>query len=77
LSSAACVALVRAANAVGQPVTCDVVAKHLQLIDVDIGYFEAQFRLDPPLLAELDRYSILAELADGTIYSICSHHNTH
>ncbi|WP_438332212.1 dihydroorotase [Burkholderia pseudomallei] len=74
LSSAAGVALVRAAKAEGLPVTCDVGANHLHLIDVDIGYFDAQFRLDPPLRAERDREAIRAALADGAIDAICSDH---
>ncbi|ONA26111.1 dihydroorotase [Burkholderia pseudomallei] len=74
LSSSAGVALVRAAKAEGLPVTCDVGANHLHLIDVDIGYFDAQFRLDPPLRAERDREAIRAALADGTIDAICSDH---
>lgn len=74
LSSAAGIALVRAAKAEGLPVTCDVSANHLHLIDVDIGYFDAQFRLDPPLRSERDREAIRAALLDGTIDAICSDH---
>jgi dihydroorotase len=47
---------------------------HLHLIDVDIGYFDSQFRLDPPLRSERDREAIRAALADGTIDAICSDH---
>jgi dihydroorotase len=74
LSSAAGVELVRAAKAEGLPVTCDVSANHLHLIDMDIGYFDAQFRLDPPLRQQRDREAIRAGLADGTIDAICSVH---
>jgi dihydroorotase len=74
LSSAAGVALVRAAKAEGLPVTCDVSANHIHLIDMDIGYFDAQFRLDPPLRQQRDREAIRAGLADGTIDAICSDH---
>ncbi len=74
LSSAAGVALVRAAKAEGLPVTADVTANHLHLIDLDIGYFDAQFRLDPPLRAQRDRDAIRAALADGTLDAICSAH---
>ncbi|MFD1557802.1 dihydroorotase [Paraburkholderia silviterrae] len=74
LSSAAGVALVRAAKAEGLPVTCDVTANHMHLIDMDIGYFDAQFRLDPPLRQQRDREAIRAGLADGTIDAICSQH---
>ncbi|PMS36891.1 dihydroorotase [Trinickia symbiotica] len=74
LSSAAGIALVREAKAEGLPVTCDVSANHIHLIDVDIGYFDAQFRLDPPLRSQRDREAIRAGLADGTIDAICSDH---
>lgn len=74
LSSAAGVELVRAAKAEGLPVTCDVTANHMHLIDMDIGYFDAQFRLDPPLRQQRDREAIRAGLADGTIDAICSQH---
>jgi dihydroorotase len=74
LSSAAGVALMRAAKAEGLPVTCDVSANHVHLIDNDIGYFDAQFRLDPPLRQQRDRDAIRAGLADGTIDAICSDH---
>lgn len=74
LSSAAGIALVREAKAEGLPVTCDVSANHVHLIDVDIGYFDAHFRLDPPLRAQRDREAIRAGLADGTIDAIASNH---
>jgi len=74
LSSAAGVALVRQAKAEGLPVTCDVTINHVHLTDVDIGYFNSQFRLDPPLRSQRDRDAIRAGLADGTIDAICSDH---
>ncbi len=74
LSSAAGVALVREAKAEGLAVSCDVSANHIHLTDVDIGYFDSQFRLDPPLRSQRDREAIRAGLADGTIDAICSAH---
>jgi dihydroorotase len=74
LSSAAGVELVRAAKAEGLAVTCDVTINHVHLTDIDIGYFDAQFRLDPPLRSQRDRDAIRAGLADGTIDAICSDH---
>jgi dihydroorotase len=74
LSSAAGVALMRQAKAEGLPVTCDVTINHVHLTDMDIGYFNAQFRLDPPLRSQRDRDAIRAGLADGTIDAICSDH---
>jgi dihydroorotase len=74
LSSAAGVALVRAARAEGLPVTCDVGVNHVHLTDMDVGFFDAQCRLDPPLRSQRDRAAIRAALLDGTIDAICSDH---
>lgn len=74
LSSAAGIALVRGAKAEGLPVTCDVSVNHLHLIDMDIGYFNADMRLTPPLRQQRDRDAIRAALADGTIDALVSDH---
>jgi dihydroorotase len=74
LSSAQGIELVRQAKRSGLPVTCDVSSHHVHLIDVDIGYFDANFRLDPPLRGQRDRDAIVAGLGDGTIDAICSDH---
>jgi dihydroorotase len=74
LSSAAGVELVRQAKREGLPVSADVGIHHVHLIDVDIGYFDANFRLDPPLRTQRDREAIVAALADGTLDAICSDH---
>jgi dihydroorotase len=74
LSSRAGVELVRTAKREGLPVTCDVGIHHVHLIDVDIGYFDSNYRLDPPLRSSRDRDAIRAGLADGTIDAICSDH---
>ena len=74
LSSAAGVELVRAAKKEGLPVTCDVGAHHVHLTDMDIGFFDANARLTPPLRAQRDRDAIRDGLLDGTIDAICSDH---
>ena len=74
ISSARGVDLIRAAKAEGLPVTCDVSVYHLHLIDMDIGYFDAMMRLDPPLRGQRDRDALRAGLRDGTIDAICSDH---
>lgn len=75
LSSAAGIELVRAAKREGLPVTCDVSANHVHLTDVDIGFYDSNFRLDPPLRGQRDRDAIRAGLADATIDAVCSDHN--
>jgi dihydroorotase len=74
LSSAEGVAMVRAAKAEGLPVTCDVDAHHLHLCDVDIGWFDPQAHLVPPLRSTRDREALQRGAADGTIDAICSDH---
>ena len=74
LSTAGGIALVRAAKHEGLPVSCDVTINHLHLIDADIAYFDAQYRLEPPLRTQRDRDAIHAGLLDGTINAICSDH---
>lgn len=74
LSSAAGVALVRQAKAEGLPLTCDLSINSLLLTDLDIGYFDARARLDPPLRQQRDRDALRAALADGTIDALCSDH---
>ena len=74
LSSAAGVAMVRAAKAEGLPVTCDVDVHHLHLSDIDIGWFDAKANLMPPLRSTRDRDALRSGAADGTIDAICSDH---
>ena len=74
LSSAAGVALVRAAKADGLPVSCDVSINSLHLTDTDIGYFDSRARLNPPLRQQRDRDALSAALADGTIDVLVSDH---
>jgi len=74
LSSAGATELVRAAKREGLPVTCDVDIHHVHLSDMDLGYFDSNCRLDPPLRSARDRDALAAGLADGTIDCLCSDH---
>lgn len=74
ISSAAGLELVRRAKEEGLPVTCDVGIHHVHLTDMDIGYFNSQYRLTPPLRGQQDRDAISRALQDGTIDAICSDH---
>jgi dihydroorotase len=74
LSSAAGVAMVREAKREGLPITCDVDVHHLHLCDVDIGWFDAQANLMPPLRGTRDRDALRGAAMDGTIDAICSDH---
>lgn len=75
MSSAAGVALLRQAKAEGLAVSADVSINSLHLTDVDIGYFDADMRLNPPLRQQADRDALRAALADGTIDALVSDHD--
>ena len=74
LSTAAGLDMLRAARREGLPLTADVSANSLHLTDVDIGFFDTNFHLDPPLRGQRDRDAIQAALADGTVDALCSDH---
>lgn len=74
LSSAAGVALLRAAKQEGLPVTADVSINSLHLTDMDIGFFNSAMRLNPPLRQGRDRDALRAALADGTLDALVSDH---
>jgi dihydroorotase len=74
ISSAAAVALVAEAKAKGANLTCDVGVHHLHLCDRDIGDFDAQCNLVPPLRDPSDRDRLRRAAADGTIDAVCSDH---
>ncbi len=74
LSSAEGVAMVRDAKARGLPVTCDIGIHHAHLSEMDIGYFDPNCHLMPPLRSQRDREALRAGLADGTIDALCSDH---
>ncbi|GAB4170056.1 MAG: dihydroorotase [Rhodocyclaceae bacterium] len=74
LSSAAGVAMLRAAREGGLSVSADVSINHLHLSETDIGYFDAHARLSPPLRSRADREALRAAAAEGVIDAVCSDH---
>jgi len=74
LSCADSVNMVRRAKVDGLPITCDVAATHVHLCEKDIGYFDSNCHLTPPLRGQRDRAALRAGLTDGTIDAICSDH---
>ncbi len=74
ISSSAGLALVRAAKDKGMRITCDVSVNHLHLSDMDIGFFDTNCHLKPPLRSFSDRDALRDGLRDGAIDAICSDH---
>jgi len=74
LSTGEGVAMVREAKKQGLNLSCDIAATHLHLTEHDIGFFNANCHLKPPLRSGRDRDVLSKGLADGTIDAVCSDH---
>lgn len=74
VSSAEGLAMIRTAKQQGLPITCDVTINHLHLSDMDIGFFDSNCHLMPPLRSSGDRDALRQGLVDGTVDAICSDH---
>ena len=77
LASARAVQMVAEAQRRGLPVTADVTAHHLHLTEHDIGYFDTQCHVQPPLRSRRDRDGLRRALKSGVIGAICSDHQPH
>jgi dihydroorotase len=58
-------------------VTCEVTPHHFALTDADVGDYDSNFKMNPPLRSEEDRQAILTALADGTVDAIATDHAPH
>lgn len=61
----------------GLPVTADVAAHQLFLTEMDIGYFDSQCHVRPPLRTQRDRDGLREALKAGVITVVCSDHQPH
>jgi dihydroorotase len=77
LSTAQAVRMVARAQYDGLPVTADVSAHHLHLTEIDVGNFDSQCHVLPPLRTQRDRDGLRSGLAQGTLLAVCSDHQPH
>ena len=77
LSSARSVQMIGEAQRRRLPVTADVTAHHLHLTEHDIGYFDTQCHVQPPLRSRRDRDALRRAVRQGVIRAICSDHQPH
>jgi len=77
LSTADALKAVRRAKHGKARVTCEVTPHHFSLTDVDVGDYNSNFKMNPPLRSSADREAILAGLADGTVDAIATDHAPH
>ena len=77
VSTARALELVRRGKNDGIKVTCEVTPHHLMLNEDDVGIYDTNFKMSPPLRAEKDRLALIEGLKDGTVDAIASDHAPH
>jgi dihydroorotase len=77
LSTAAALKAVRRAKRDRLNVTCEVTPHHFALVDEDVGEYNTNFKMNPPLRSRPDREALLAGLADGSIDCVATDHAPH
>jgi dihydroorotase len=77
LSTADALKAVRRGKRSKAHVTCEVTPHHFVLTDADVGEYDTNFKMNPPLRSASDREAILVALADGTVDAIATDHAPH
>jgi dihydroorotase len=77
LSTAAALKAVRRGKRDHIHVTCEVTPHHFTLLDENVGEYDSNFKMNPPLRSAADREALLAALADGAIDAIATDHAPH
>jgi dihydroorotase len=77
LSTAAALDHVRKAKQRGVHVSCEVTPHHLLLTDEEVGDYDTNCKMNPPLRSEADREAVWQGLKDGTIDCIATDHAPH
>ena len=77
LSTADALKSVRRGKRAKARVTCEVAPHHFTLIDENVGEYDTNFKMNPPLRSAADREAILVALADGTVDAIATDHAPH
>jgi dihydroorotase len=58
-------------------VTCEVTPHHFMLIDENVGEYNTNFKMNPPLRTAPDIEAIVVALGDGTVDAIATDHAPH
>ncbi len=77
LSSAGSIQLIRQAQESGLPVSADVTAHHLHLTEMDIGFFDSNCHVIPPLRTQRDLDALRQGVSSGILSCIVSDHQPH
>src|SRR5215472_5678435 len=77
LSTSGALQAVRRGKRAKARVTCEVTPHHFTLLDENVGEYDTNFKMNPPLRAASDREAILVALAAGTVDAIATDHAPH
>jgi dihydroorotase len=77
ISTKGSIETIRHAKKEGLSVTCEVTPHHFTLTDSEMGRFDANFKMNPPLRTQADIDAILEAIADGTVDAIATDHAPH
>ncbi|HKT69280.1 MAG TPA: dihydroorotase [Terriglobales bacterium] len=77
LSTAEALKVVRRGKRARLQVTCEVTPHHFALTDEDVGDYDTNFKMNPPLRSAADREALQVALADGTVDAIATDHAPH
>ena len=77
LSTAEALKVVRRGKRAHVQVTCEVTPHHFALTDEDVGDYDTNFKMNPPLRSAADREALQVALADGTVDAIATDHAPH
>ncbi len=77
LSTAEALKAVRRGKRAKARVTCEVTPHHFTLLDENVGEYDTNFKMNPPLRSTSDLEAILVALADGTVDAIATDHAPH
>ncbi|MDR0356713.1 MAG: dihydroorotase [Deltaproteobacteria bacterium] len=69
--------LIRRAKAEGLPVTCETAPHYLFLTDEDVGQYDVNRKMNPPLRTAADQESLRQGIAEGVIDVVATDHAPH
>ena len=77
VSTAEALKVVRRGKRARVQVTCEATPHHFALTDEDVGEYNTNFKMNPPLRSAADREALQVALADGTVDAIATDHAPH
>src|ERR1700746_3726454 len=77
LSTADALKAVRRGKRAKARVTCEVTPHHFTLLDENVGEYDTNFKMNPPLRSATDREAIIVALSDGTVDAVATDHAPH